>query len=206
MRQQVLAWLAENVPDARVKHVLRVEQVAIELAQQHKLNIEHAAQAGLMHDLAKYFKPKTILQTVRAEGLLLDPADETNPHLLHAEASAIVARDRFRVRDEEVLQAISNHTLGRPNMSLLSCILFLADALEPGRGKTPELDALREKSCQDVYQAVWLTCDYKLKHLLKTQRFIHPRAIQTRNWFLNAVKERRKTIHNAELIQDSIPA
>lgn len=36
MRQKVLAWLAENVPPARVDHILRVEQMAVNLAQHHK--------------------------------------------------------------------------------------------------------------------------------------------------------------------------
>jgi predicted HD superfamily hydrolase involved in NAD metabolism len=98
------------------------------------------------------------------------------------------------VEDEEVLQAIANHTLGRPGMSSLSCIVFLADSLEPGRGNTPELEALRQLSCQNIYQAVWLTCDYSLKYLLETQRLIHPRTIATRNWFMQKVKEKQPLV------------
>ncbi|BAY83398.1 metal dependent phosphohydrolase [Calothrix parasitica NIES-267] len=66
----------------------------------------------------------------REEGLILDDILETNPHLLHADVSAIVARDTFGVEDEQVLNAISNHTLGSPRMSPLSCIVFLADSIE----------------------------------------------------------------------------
>jgi len=63
-----------------------------------------------MHDLAKYFKPPQLLEMARAEGLDIDPVSEAAPHLLHADVSAIVARDTFGVQDEEVLQAIANHT------------------------------------------------------------------------------------------------
>ncbi len=184
MRQKVLAWLAENVPPSRINHILRVEQMAVDLAEHYNLDREKAAIAGLMHDLAKYFKPQKLLQMARAEKLEVDEVMETSPHLLHADVSAIVARDTFGLEDEEVLQAIANHTLGRPGMSPLSSIVFLADTLEPGRGQTPELQALRQVSREHLERAVWLTCDYTFKFLLDSPCLIHPRAIATRNWFL----------------------
>ncbi len=207
MREQVLDWLAKNVPTARIKHILSVEQTAMELAQKHDLNREQAGQAGLMHDLAKCFKPQKLLKIARAEGWLLDPVDQTNPHLLHAGASAVVARDRFGIQDKSILQAISNHTLGQPEMGPLSCIIFLADSLEPGRGNTSELEALRRESQQNLNRAVWLTCDYKLKHLQQTQRLIHPRAIHTRNWFLQVSKgTQTKMQKNTRSIVGCLPA
>lgn len=190
-REQVLAWLAEHVPQSRIEHTLRVEQMAADLARHFNLNIEKAAQSGLLHDLAKYFKPQKLLEMARVEGLDIDSVSEAHPHLLHADVSAIVARDTFGVQDEEVLQAIANHTLGRPAMSLLSCIVFLADSLEPGRGNTPELEDLRQLSYQNLHRAVWRTCDYSLKFLIETHCLIHPRTIATRNWFLQTVKTKR---------------
>ena len=89
------------------------------------------------------------------------------------------------MQDESVLQAIALHTLGRPGMSLLSCVVFVADSLEPGRGSTPELEALRQVSRQDLYKAVWLTCDYSLRFLLRRRCLIHPCTILTRNWALS---------------------
>lgn len=193
-RNHVLAWLADNVPQARIEHILRVEQMAIALAEHYNLDVEKAARAGLMHDLAKYFKPQQLLAIARAENLDIDPVSEATPHLLHADVSAIVARDTFGVNDEEVLQAIANHTLGRPEMSLLSCIVFVADTLEPGRGNTLELETLRKISYQSLYQAVWLTSDYSLKFLLEKQCLIHPRTIATRNWFLQQVKNKQPLV------------
>jgi predicted HD superfamily hydrolase involved in NAD metabolism len=182
VRAKILAWLNENVPPKRIQHILGVEQMAIELATHYQLNTDIAAQAGLMHDLAKYFKPQRLLELARAEGLPIDEVDIAAPHLLHADVSAMVARDEFGVTDPEILQAIADHTLGRPGMSVMSCIIFLADTLEAGRGDTPELQALRELSYRDLHQAVWRACDYSLQYLLSTRCLIHPRTIRTRNW------------------------
>lgn len=187
-RADVLAWLSDHVPDSRLQHILRVEELAIALARHHRLDCEKAAKAGLMHDLAKFFKPARLLQMARAEGLELTAVDEADPHLLHAEVGAIVARDEFGVHDSEVLDAIRHHTLGCPGMSPLSCVVFLADSLEPDRGDTPELEDLRRISYQNLDQAVWLTCDYSLRYLLSTRRLIHPQTIQTRNWFLQSAR------------------
>ncbi|PMB39781.1 phosphohydrolase [Fischerella thermalis CCMEE 5330] len=194
MRQKVLAWLAENVPSSRINHILRVEQMAVELAQHYQhyqLDREQAATAGLMHDLAKYFPSKKLLQMAELAGLEIDEVMVASPHLLHADVSAIVARETFGVQDEEVLQAIANHTLGRPGMSPLSCIVFLADTLEPGRGDSAELQALRKTSFANLERAVWLTCDYTFKFLLESPSLIHPRAIATRNWFLQKSKTKQ---------------
>jgi predicted HD superfamily hydrolase involved in NAD metabolism len=110
------------------------------LAIRH-LDVEKAAAAGLMHDQAKNFTPQQLLEIAEVEGLELDGVDEANPHLVHPQLSAIVARDRFGVQDEEILQAIENHTLGRPGMIRISCIVFLADSIDPRREQTSELEA-----------------------------------------------------------------
>lgn len=188
-RNRVLAWLSDRVPAARIQHILGVEKLATDLAGIYGLDPVKAAQAGLMHDLAKYFKPTVLLQAAKAEGLELDAVLESHPHLLHADVSAMIARDEFGVRDPEVLQAIADHTLGRPGMSPLSCIVYIADALEPGRGNTPELEALRQKSRQNLDAAVWQTSDYSLKYLLETRCVIHPRTVLTRNWSLQRSKQ-----------------
>lgn len=182
MREKVLAWLSKNVPPKRIQHILGVEQMAIELAGHYQLDTDTAATAGSMHDLAKYFKPQRLLELARAEGLPIDEVDIAAPHLLHADVSAIVARDEFGITDSEILHAIADHTLGRPEMSPMSCIIFLADTLETGRGDTEELQSLRQLSYQNLHRAVWHTCDYSLQYLLSTRCLIHPRTIRTRNW------------------------
>ena len=190
-REQVLAWLAANVPPQRIKHILGVEQMAIDLASHYQIDTRKAAIAGLMHDLAKYFKPQKLLEMAQIAGVEIDPVSAATPHLLHADVSAIVARDTFKVTDTEVLDAIANHTLGRPGMNELSCIVFLADTLEPGRGNTPDLEHLRKICYQNLDKALFQTCDYSLKFLLETHCLIHPRTIATRNWFLQKAQKKQ---------------
>ncbi|MEG4867194.1 MULTISPECIES: bis(5'-nucleosyl)-tetraphosphatase (symmetrical) YqeK [unclassified Microcoleus] len=192
-RENVLAWLSQRVPAARITHILGVEQTAGDLARHYGLDEAKARSAGLLHDAAKYFKPQLLLQMAQKEGLELDSLLEAHPHLLHADAGAIVARDEFGVVDREILDAIANHTLGRPSMSQLSCTVFVADTIEPSRGNTAQLAALREASWQNLYAGVWQTSDYSLKYLLETRCYIHPRTVLTRNWALQMARQSPET-------------
>ena len=53
-----------------------------------------------------------------------------NVDVLHARAGRIIAAQRYGITDTEVLDAIENHVTGRPGMTLLEQIVFLADYTE----------------------------------------------------------------------------
>lgn len=185
-REQVITWLRAEVSTHRLEHILGVERMAAELATLHNVDPEKAAQAGLLHDLAKFFPPQKLLALAKENHLELDEICRKIPHLIHADISAIVANQEFGVQDEALLKAIANHTLGQPEMDDLSCILFVADALELGRGDDKKLNKLRELSQKNLRKTVWQLCDYTLKHLVKTNQIIHPRMVLTRNWAMRA--------------------
>jgi len=187
-REKVIAWLEENVPSSRVQHIIGVEEMSKQLAKVHAADEEKAQTAGLMHDLAKYFPADQLLAMTRKKGIAIDEICAVRPHLLHADVSAIVAEDRFHVKDEEILRAIAEHTLGNPEMSKISCIVFVADKLEPNRGDDEELNAMREASWENLYRGVYQVCDVSIKKLIQKGRPIHPRTVATRNWAMQATK------------------
>jgi predicted HD superfamily hydrolase involved in NAD metabolism len=53
--------------------------------------------------------------------------------VLHQYAGEFLARTRYNVSDEDILNAIKYHTSGRENMSPLEELIFLADMVEPER-------------------------------------------------------------------------
>jgi predicted HD superfamily hydrolase involved in NAD metabolism len=187
-RQTVIEWLENNVPSSRLQHILGVEQMSKALAQFHGADKEKAQTAGLMHDLAKYFSPEQLLAMVQEKGMEIDEICATRPHLLHADVSAIVAQETFKVEDEEILSAIAQHTLGNSQMSKMSCIVFVADKLEPNRGDTPELNAMREATWENLYRGVYQVCDLAIEKLIRKGRPIHPRTVATRNWAMQMAK------------------
>jgi predicted HD superfamily hydrolase involved in NAD metabolism len=201
-RDAVLAWLESNVPKARIQHILRVETYAAELAVHHDLDPVQAAQAGLLHDLAKYFSPVRLLEMAQTEQIPLDTVLNAEPRLLHADVSAIVARDIFEIKNSDILDAVRNHTLGQPQMNPLSCVVFLADSLEPGRGDRDDLNQIRKVSTTNLYKGVWMVCDRTLNQLVQNRKLIHPRMVMTRNWAMQAAKTKVSLV-NARAIDIS---
>lgn len=189
MRDRIISWLEKNVSSHRLQHILGVEKTCISLAHCHQLNEQQAAQAGLMHDLAKFFPPGKLLKMATEAKIPVDEVCYNHPHLLHAEVGAIVAQQEFGINDPEILDAIGNHTLGAPQMSLLSCVVFIADALEPNRGDNAKLSAMRTIATENLYKCVQQTSDYSLEYLVGKQKIIHPRTILTRNWALTKTKK-----------------
>ena len=188
MRDRIISWLSQNVSNHRLKHILGVEETCITLARYHQLDEQQAAQAGLMHDLAKFFSPRKLLRMATEANIPVDEFCLNHPHLLHAEVGALVAHQEFNVNDPEILAAIGNHTLGAPQMSKLSCLVFIADVLEPNRGDNQKLAAMRNLATKNLYKCVQQTSDYSLEYLLSKQKIIHPRTILTRNWALAKIK------------------
>ncbi len=188
MREAVIHWLKDNVSPHRLEHILEVEKFSIKLAIKHDVDPDKAAQAGLMHDLAKFFPPPRLLAIAEEFGIEIDEICRVNPHLLHADVSAVVAQQEFGISDPEILDAIRYHTLGCPGMQKLACIVFVADAIEPKRGDSEELEKMRQTSKKNLYKSVQQTCDYTVKYLLNHQVTIHPRVILTRNWALQLLK------------------
>lgn len=190
-REKVIAWLEDNVSTHRIEHILGVEATCIKLAQQHQVSPMKAAKAGLLHDLAKFFPPDKLLKIASKAKIKIDSICQRHPHLLHADVSAVIAKEEFGVKNPQILDAISNHTLGCPKMKPLSCIVYIADTIEPGRGNTPELNRIRD-AANDLYRGVWKTSDYSLQYLISDRKIIHPRTVATRNWALKKAKKVHK--------------
>jgi len=116
--------------------------------------IKRAEIAGLLHDCAKCMDNDKKLQICEKNKLPCNNFEKSHPYLLHGKVGAYIAKTKFNINDEEILQAITWHTTGRPNMSLLEKIIFIADYIEPARNPIPELDLIRQLAFIDIDKAM----------------------------------------------------
>ena len=84
---------------------------------------------------------------------------------IDGKVGAYIARKEFDILDEDILNAIIWHTTGRPDMSLLEKIIFVADYIEPSRRPIPELNLIRQLAFTDIDQAVIKILENTLKYL-----------------------------------------
>ena len=165
----------EKVQDAkRFEHTLGVCYTAACLAMVHGADVRAAQIAGLLHDCAKCMSDKKRLAICEKAGLEVTDPERRNPFLLHAKVGAYLAETKYGYEDHDILNAVRYHTTGRPEMSLLEKIVFIADYLEPGRKQAPNLDKLRQLAFTDLDRTLCMILEDTLSYLKSNGGEIDP--------------------------------
>ncbi len=146
--------LKKNMDESRYEHTLGVMYTSAALAMRYECDLDKALLAGLMHDCAKCMPNAKKLKTAEKYGLEITELEKKNPFMLHAKVGAVLAEKKYDITDEEVLGAIRWHTTGRPNMTLLEKIVYIADYIEPKRDKAPNLGEIRKLAFIDLDRAL----------------------------------------------------
>ena len=163
----------------RFQHTLGVRKEAVHLAGIHGLPVQKAALAGLLHDCAKGMNLKEMNRLAREEHLVQDEATLASGALLHAPVGAFLAQREFGIRDEDVLNAIRSHTVGRVGMSRLEMCIFVADATEETREDYKGLTELRRLSVISLPAAVYRSFQLTQEYLKETNRVFDPSSLKT---------------------------
>ena len=181
--ESIFQEVQKELSPKRWRHTQGVMNKAIELAQRHDGNVEQAYLAALLHDVAREWSTEQWVAEAKMAGLVMDEAALHSPVLLHAPLAAWVAKRRFGVTDETVLNAIARHTIGGTDLSLLDKIIYLADGLEEGRSYKG-VEELRQLALQDIDAAMLAVYDQTLRYMIKREEAIHPETISGRNELL----------------------
>lgn len=135
----------EKLSPRRVKHVLAVRDMALQLAQIYGADEKKAEVAALLHDIVKEESPAVCLRYMQEDGTVPKPLRRMPSAVLHAPAGACYARGVLGVADADICSAIACHTTGKRDMSLLDKILFAADKISAERDY-PGVEGLRRKA------------------------------------------------------------
>ena len=188
-----LSWLREQaytmLDERRIAHVAGCESEAIELARRWGEDPETAAEAGILHDITKRLSHEEQLNLCEKYAIICDSAERVTPKLLHAKTGAAVARERFGVRDA-VYEAIRWHTTGKPDMTLLEKIIYLADYIEPTRD-FPGVDTLRELAYEDLDRALLLGLQMTIEEVRSHGEEPYIDTLTACAWYEERISERR---------------
>ena len=188
-----LSWLREQaytmLDERRIAHVAGCESEAIELARRWGEDPETAAEAGILHDITKRLSHEEQLNLCEKYAIICDSAERSMPKLLHAKTGAAVARERFGVRDP-VYEAIRWHTTGKPDMTLLEKIIYLADYIEPTRD-FPGVDTLRELAYEDLDRALLLGLQMTIEEVRSHGEEPYIDTLTACAWYEERISERR---------------
>ncbi len=177
------AVLKQMMGKHRFEHTMGVRQTAVELALRCGAPVIPAAVAAFYHDCAKELSLRDLRKLcISGLGIPEDSEILSSNALMHGPAGAVLARDRFGIRDESILSAIRYHTTGRVGMTVEDMVIFLADAIEPGREAYPGLERIRELAGVSLPGAVLCSLYCTRKYVLETGRVFHSSGEETVKW------------------------
>ena len=166
----------------RMPHVLGTEQEAVRLVRRYGGDETQARIAALLHDCTKKLDMAQQLALCERYGIMLDELEQKALKLLHSKTGAAIARDVFGVEDT-VYDAILYHTTGKPDMTRLEKIIYLADYIEPTRD-FPGVDELRKTVYEDMDKGLLMGLTMTIQEMEEMGNPVHHLTRDARDYLL----------------------
>ena len=182
-------YIKKNLNEKRYFHSISVSLTAASLAMLYEVDIKKARIAGILHDCVKNLSSSDLIKACKLEKIDINTIEYENPELLHSKYGSFIAKNKFKIDDEDILNAISYHTTGRPNMSMLEKIIFVSDYIEPNRNDLPGLAHIRQMAFIDIEKCITLICENTINFLKSKNRIIDKTTEDTYNFYLELSKE-----------------
>ena len=183
LKEKILEYIRMNLKESRLQHTYRVAETAVAMARREGVDVRKAEIAALLHDCARNLPPEKLNSLVEELGLPERYRDNVN--LSHSKVGAAFAGRLFNIDDREILDAISYHTTGRCRMTTLEKIVFLADAIEPGRDY-PGVEAIRKAAEKSLDKGCLMSLEGTIGFLEAADKFIDTDTIDA----FNDIKEK----------------
>ena len=162
LKNEIENYIHKKLKPKRLKHTYGVAQEAVKLALFYGTDVKKAELAALFHDMFRSASVEELNRYVKKYGLPNKFTD--NPNISHGKIAAEVMKDKFAIRDKELIDAVAYHTTGRVGMSKLEKIIFLADAIEPGRDY-PGVEETRNLAYIDLDKACMHVMDRSIEFI-----------------------------------------
>ena len=195
--KKIKKYLKKHLTKNRYQHTLGVAYTAVAMAMKYNPDtsnadfIQKAEVAGLLHDCAKCMENEKKIKICEKHNIPHTKFEILHPYLLHGKVGAYLASTKFGITDKDILQAITWHTTGRPNITLLEKIIFIADYIEPSRKQIPELNSIRQLAFEDIDQTMEKILSNTLKFLEQRDAPIDSMTQTTYDSYMKAKFERK---------------
>lgn len=138
LTEDIRKFTQDHVKAKRYEHSVRVAEMCARLCRQYGLDDDKGYLVGIGHDMCKDFPEEELVKLALKDGMEISDYEKKNPFLLHGRAAAVTMKEKFGIEDEDILEAVSNHTTGIQGMCDLTKCLFVADKIEPGRPQSTD--------------------------------------------------------------------
>ena len=189
--KELTAKMDKALEKKRFSHTLAVATTASCMAMRYDCDANRAYIAGLLHDNAKCLDNDKKLSICKKYNIPVNDAEAKNPDLLHAKVGSILAKEKYKIEDEEIISSIRWHTTGKPNMTALEKIIYIADYIEPLRKKQSNMDEVRKLAFTDLDACMMKILAGTIQYLTEKNATIDQVTMETYQFYKQLCEERK---------------
>lgn len=183
-------YVKNAISEKRYEHSFRVAQTAVIMSKIYDLDEKKAYLAGISHDMCKEISPEEMLALAQEDGMPITEIEKNKIYLLHGRAAAVLLRQKFRVNDSDVIQAVAFHVFGGINLCDLAKVIFAADKIEPGRPHSTE--SYRKKLfSKPLNEMVLAVLEEEIEYHEKSGKTVAPASYDFRDELKKSIKEKK---------------
>lgn len=187
VKARIEEYIENTLSEKRKSHTYAVVSEAIKLAERYGVDPKKAELSALFHDICRGRSVECLDGLIREFGLDLHYLGNSN--LSHGKIAALIMERDFGVKDPEIINAVSYHTTGRPGMSDLEKVIYLADTIEPGRCY-PGVEQLRQIAYKDLNEACLMALSRSIDYINSRGLELDSDTMQAKK-YLTEEEERR---------------
>ncbi len=166
----IVKYVQSKLSERTYNHSVRTAIFALKYANLLGLSYEKVLLASLLHDVAKC----TIFNEYEYK--------HTHNRVKHQYHAKYLIETELNSTDADILDAVEFHTTGKPNMSTLGKLVYVADKLEEHRNY-PSVDILRQTVDEDFEAGFKLVVKNQLEFLKKSAQAIDDLTLQCAIWY-----------------------
>lgn len=178
----------------RFQHSLNVADEAKKLAEKYDYpDTEKAYLTGLLHDICKEIPKEEQLEMVKKSKLDVSEVELGTPPLFHAVAGAWYAENVLNIHDDDMLNAVRYHTVGRAGMSKLEKIIYLADLISADRNYK-DVNKMRKLAYQSLDKAMLEALKFSVTDVVAKGSMLPHHTIEAYNFYITEKKKEKERI------------
>lgn len=175
---------------ARFNHQVKVVEMALYLNKLHNLGLdeEKIKVCAILHDYSKLYETDEAIDRL-AKYIGREKAEyyRAYPAIIHGILGAYEVRSELGIDDPEIFDAIYYHSTGKPNISTLSMLIYVSDAVDLGR-TYPNADHFREEAYKGLERGFFSIVDWTYNTLIERGRPLEKTTKETYFYYKEKLK------------------
>lgn len=174
----------DGVVNKRFIHSVGVAKACVELVKYYSFDIDlkKAYVAGLLHDATKLIDKKTQREMLYKMGYTDSDEIMLSTNVWHGETAYEYVKENYGIVDEEILSAIRYHVMGRPNMTILEKIVFIADYIEENR-QGVVFEKARKLAFEDIDKTILFILESQIEYIMSQNQTLISQTLKTYDYY-----------------------